>query len=165
MGTCNANGRLYWPDNFWPRKHLAVEFGSKFASCWSKVSGTIGILFEMDINRDIYMDYGNDYGWVLKNSYSRTRFLCRDSWKWQVSVLFVVFADWSENRTLLQNASKLYILRDCCSLPSLIRTQIKRFRSNCYAWSYVLLDNVCTVTNYSLVFHFDTLYRVDARHC
>jgi len=48
----------------------------------------------MDINRDIYMDYGNDYGWVLKNSYTHTRFLCRGSWIWQVSVLFMVIAHW-----------------------------------------------------------------------
>lgn len=56
MGTLLS---LLQPDNV---RHLAVESQNKFASCWSKVSGTITKIFEMDINCDIYMDNANDYG-------------------------------------------------------------------------------------------------------
>jgi hypothetical protein len=56
MGTVES---LLLPDNV---RHLAVESQNIFASCWSKVSGTISKMFEMNVNCDIYMDYGNDYG-------------------------------------------------------------------------------------------------------
>lgn len=56
---CWDHYKLLRPHN---ARHLAVESGSKFASCWSKVSGTISKIFEMDINCDIYMDNANDYG-------------------------------------------------------------------------------------------------------
>lgn len=39
-----------------------VESYSEFASCWSKVSGTISKIFEMVLHCDIYIDYSSDYG-------------------------------------------------------------------------------------------------------
>ena len=48
----------------------------------------------MCVNCDIYMDYGIDYGWVLKDLSADIIESLEDGFKWQVSSMYVDSKSW-----------------------------------------------------------------------